>query len=319
MVLDVKDRKILCELDKNCRQSSRKIAKKTGLSKEVVNYRINRLAKENVITRFFAEVNTAKLGYMAFKVYLQFQNVNEAKEKEILEYLMGHPNMGWIAVCSGRWDMIAAFWARDVFEFSEMLSEFLNKFSGYVLSKEIITNLQYFIYNRKWLTNDTKPKISCIGGKPEKVKMDAKDFEILRFLTKNGREPIINIAKKLGLSDSLVIYRVRELVKKDVIAAFRIDVNKTKLNLEFCKAFIYLQNKTTEKENELIKFCALHPNITALTQCIGPWDIELEFESGSFEQFHRIMRDIKNRFPDLVRSYESVVISKESGIRYIPK
>jgi Lrp/AsnC family leucine-responsive transcriptional regulator len=284
-----------------------------------VNYRINRMVKRNVITRFFAEVNTAKLGYIVFKVYLQFQNVDEVKEKEIFEYLMNHPNMGWIAVCSGRWDTIAAFWAKNVFEFNDILSEFLNKFSNYVLSKEIVMNLRYYIYNRKWLTKDKKPKISCIGDYPKEVKLNRNDLDILKFLTKNGRESIVNIANKLGLSSSLVIYRIKELVKKEVITAFRIDINKKMLNLEFCKSFIYLQNKTTEKENALIRFCSLHPNITALTQCIGPWDIELELETESFDQFHRIMRDIKNRFPDLLRSYESVLISKESGIRYIPK
>ena len=36
--VDLKDRKILYELDLNCRQSNAQIGKKVGLSKEVVTY-----------------------------------------------------------------------------------------------------------------------------------------------------------------------------------------------------------------------------------------------------------------------------------------
>jgi len=319
MELDGKDRRILCELDKNARYSSSKIGRLAGLRKEVVNYRISKLISEGIITRFFAEINTAKLGYSVFKVYLQFQNINTEREKEITEYLESHHNICWIAVCSGRWDMLVAFWARDIFEFNEILTEFLNRFSDFILAKEIVINLRYCIYSRKWLTNDRNPKVTCIGGRPENMDLDEKDLKILRILTRNGREHIVDIARKIGISPALAIYRMRELMKRGVITTFRIDINRAKLGLEFCKSFLYLQNKTTEKERKLIRFCSLHPNITALTQCIGPWDLELELETRSFEEFHMIMKDIKTRFPELVRSYESVVISKESGVRYIPK
>ncbi|HLD78390.1 MAG TPA: AsnC family transcriptional regulator, partial [archaeon] len=41
--LDLKDRKILLELDADSRQSNARIAKRTGLSKQVVGFRIARL------------------------------------------------------------------------------------------------------------------------------------------------------------------------------------------------------------------------------------------------------------------------------------
>jgi len=317
--LDFKDRRIITELDKDSRQSNSKIAKATDISKDVVNYRINRMAKEGVITRFFAEINTAKLGFIVYKLYLQLQNTTEEDEKHILEYLYHHPRAGWTAVCSGRWDLVTAFWAKDVYEANDYLSDFMNKFSQFILNKQTAINLQYYIYSRKWLIDDKKPQIGCIGKRPSDEKLDNINLRILELMGKNARMPIIEMANSLGISSSLVIYRIKEMRKKGIITNFRVDVNKEKLGMEFCKAFIYLQNKTTEKENGLIRFCSLHPNVTAVTQLVGPWDLELELETESFEQFHRIMRDIKNRFPGLVRSYESVLISKESGIRYIPK
>ena len=55
--LDKKDFKILLELDKNARQTDSKIAKKIGLSKQVVNYRIKNLIKDELITKFYTLVN----------------------------------------------------------------------------------------------------------------------------------------------------------------------------------------------------------------------------------------------------------------------
>ncbi|MFO7677029.1 MAG: AsnC family protein, partial [Thermoplasmatota archaeon] len=42
MKLDLKDRKILYELDLDCRQSNSQIGKKVGLGRDVVSYRINK-------------------------------------------------------------------------------------------------------------------------------------------------------------------------------------------------------------------------------------------------------------------------------------
>ena len=68
--LDLKDRKILYELDLNCRQSNTQIGKKVGLKKDVVNYRINNMGKEGVIKNFWTAINTFKLGYDVFRVYI---------------------------------------------------------------------------------------------------------------------------------------------------------------------------------------------------------------------------------------------------------
>ena len=72
--LDLKDRKILYELDLNCRQSNTQIGKKVGLKKDVVSYRINNMEKEGIIKDYWTVIDTFKLGYNVFRVYLIFQD-----------------------------------------------------------------------------------------------------------------------------------------------------------------------------------------------------------------------------------------------------
>ena len=61
--IDLKDRKILYQLDLNSRQSLTQIGKNVGLKKDVVSYRIKRLQDEGVIK---------DLLYSCYRIYLQF-------------------------------------------------------------------------------------------------------------------------------------------------------------------------------------------------------------------------------------------------------
>ena len=49
MKLDILDKKIIYELDKDSSQRSSVIAKKLDRSKEIINYRIHRLEKERIL------------------------------------------------------------------------------------------------------------------------------------------------------------------------------------------------------------------------------------------------------------------------------
>ena len=84
----MKDRKILYELDLNCRQSNTQIGKKVGLKKDVVSYRIKRMQDEGIIKNFWTLIDAYKLGYIIFRFYLVFQYVNRDIKKKIIEYLI---------------------------------------------------------------------------------------------------------------------------------------------------------------------------------------------------------------------------------------
>ena len=94
--LDVKDRKILYELDKNSRQSYSSLAKKVGLSQEAVRYRVNSLVGNKAISKFFTVVNVSMLGLTFYKILLKFHNINEKKKEDIINYLIKQDFVAWI-------------------------------------------------------------------------------------------------------------------------------------------------------------------------------------------------------------------------------
>ena len=62
---------ILSELDMDARQPISAIAKKVGLSKEVVNYRIKQLEKKKVIREYYTVLNITKLGLIFCRLFMR--------------------------------------------------------------------------------------------------------------------------------------------------------------------------------------------------------------------------------------------------------
>jgi DNA-binding Lrp family transcriptional regulator len=85
--LDLKDRRILYQLDIDSRQSLTQIGKKVGLKKDVVSYRIQRMQDEGVIKNFWTLIDAYKLGYIIFRFYLVFQYTNPEVKNKIIDYL----------------------------------------------------------------------------------------------------------------------------------------------------------------------------------------------------------------------------------------
>ena len=72
-ILDLKDRKILYELDINARQTDKEIAKKVGLSREAVRYRIDKLLKDGYINYFITILNSMKLGFEWYRTFFSLR------------------------------------------------------------------------------------------------------------------------------------------------------------------------------------------------------------------------------------------------------
>ena len=172
--IDIKDQKILSLLDNNSRLSNSQIAKKVRLSKPTVEYRINRLEKNKVIFQYYTIINFTKLGYSQYKIYFKFQNTNLETEQKIIDYWVQTNNSAWVAKIRGRWDLAVSLLAKSNFEFGRNLNDFMNRFSQYILGKEVLLTEYSPIYAREYLT-DSKPSEFIYGTNNEEYELDKID------------------------------------------------------------------------------------------------------------------------------------------------
>jgi len=106
--LDVKDRKILYQLDLDSRQSFRSLGKKVGLSKDVVTGRVKKLQEKGVIKGFRAIVDYSRVGFNLYRFYFSFQNVSPELKQEIISYFFKNKYSTDIVSLEGKFDLLVA-------------------------------------------------------------------------------------------------------------------------------------------------------------------------------------------------------------------
>ena len=313
--VDEKDKKILLELETNARQSAAQIGKKVGLSKEVVNYRIKGYLSNMVITKFFVIPNFDLLGLTTYRIYLQFRATTQKKESEIIEYIKNKMPCQWIGICDGRWDVIARICAKDIFEFNNMLGRFLEMHGESIREKTIAVQLRHTWWPSTYgLTEKTEEKIPR-HEIPTNVKLfesDDKDLIILSEMTENARAPTIEIAKKAGLSPDAVKYRINRLTKEGVITQVKSYFNRQKFGYQHNQVFVrFYQEPVGIKK--FIDFLNALPECFFISSMVGAWDMQFGIDARNSVEFHEIFGRIKEKFPEVIREYETLIVYDESS------
>jgi len=316
--LDLKDRKLLYELDDNSRQSASKIGKKIGLSPEVVNYRIKRLEKEEIITQYQLIVNLSTLNILQFKICLSFQHLKSEVLETKIEELKKIDSIKWIISSKGNWDLILSCETDSMESIDELKNKIITKFGNYINKKALSILIEAETNNRNYLIED-KSLLSdsrIIMKKSKPVNIDELDLKILKSLAKNARKPIIDIASELKQTARIINYRIKQLEKKKIILGYKIALNYKKLGLKFFKIFVYLDNPQKEKIKSLISYLKQNKNTIHHVKVLGNWDLEPEFEVHSEEEFNKILQEIKDKYSDIIKNIEIITISKEHKFVY---
>jgi DNA-binding Lrp family transcriptional regulator len=308
--IDLLDNKILYHLDINARTPLTQLAKKTNSSISVVEYRMKRMEKEGLIKNYLTFLDAGKLGLTIWNVYLEFKNTNSKIETDIKEYLISLKNSWWIAECSGKWDLIFSIGIKDIKEFYRIVSGLHNKFGENILNQNIEAHTKIEIISRGFFLN--KPGKNKEWYKEiENVKINETDKKILKLISKNARLSSVEIAKQTKTTARIVAYRIKELLKKNIIHSFRLDLNLKKINMNFYKIILKTKNISSKKIENLKQYCINEYNIIHFEEKIGSWMLELELNSKSYEKADEQIKRMKELFPNFIESYEIILIKNE--------
>ncbi len=317
--LDLLDKKILYELDINSSIPITQLAKKLRISKDRANYRINNLIKRGLINKFVTQINPSKLGYFVYKVFIKFQNLTNPKKREILNWMIKDKNIYWIAECQGRWDLNSTVFAKDINEFDLILSKFTTKFGKFIAEQEINTTLKVGVLNKSWINLDAKKErtLKYFLGTHQHIKLDNKDVEILKILANNSRINSVQIALKLKTTPRIIIYKIKEMIKKEIILGYSISINYEKIKKQFFKANIYFNFLDNHIKKKIEEYCKTRPNIIYFIFCIGSWPLEIEFNVSDNKEFYEEMNKFRETFPEM-KNYDTLFFTKEHKFDWMP-
>lgn len=317
--LDLKDKKILLELDMDARQTYSEIAKKVKMSKQGVEYKINNLIKKKVISKSYPIIHMTKLGYKYCRLVFKFHNLTSEKEKEIIEFIKNHKKIGWALKIEGSYDLGMGIWAKTITEFKDVINEFVYRFGHYIAKRIESIGTKVYHYQTRYLLNKTETREITIKEDVEPEKIDELDQGILKILCKNARTPLIEIAQQLNTSSKVVSYHIKNLEKRKIIEGYRLILNHSLLGYTYYKVLLDLSDLTKEKFIAIKNYLKYQPNVLYLIEAIGWKDLDFEMLAESNQEFFSFMKELRLKFPVLVKDHEILILTDTIKVSYLPE
>ena len=311
--LDLKDRKILYELDIDSRQSFSQLGKKVGLHKDVVAYRVKNLQEKGIIKNFYLDINGYKFGYYKIKFYYNFQYVTPEIKQEIIDYLVKSPYTDVVHSAEGQYDLVVICEVENIPNFYNIWNGVINKYRDYFSNQILCIHNKLVEYRRTFLldekTANKDDKILFVeSSSDKKADIDSLDKKILEFLAPNSRIKTIDIAKKLNSTVNTINSRIIKLVKTGVIQRYTINIDWPKIGYQWYKADVVLKNP--ENMQKIVDYIENNPNLLHRIASLGYVYLELTFALNNANQLHQIIGDLSLKFPDAIKNYKYFSITK---------
>jgi DNA-binding Lrp family transcriptional regulator len=321
VTIDLKDRKILYELDFDCRQSNTQIGKKVGLKKDVVSYRIKRMQDEGIIRNFWTAIDTFKLGYQVYRIYFNFQYVSSQIKERIIQHFIRYKNVWAVISLKGEIDLDVIVWVKDIYEFYQFWNTTLDEFEDYFAKYTFSMYVEAFNYKKSYLLPEQSEqgdrllyRTTC-SEKP--VVIDELDYKLLDKLAINARVPLIDLTETLGCSSQTINYRLKNLIQNGVIKAFRVNVDSSKLDLQHYKLDIYLRDH--KQRNTIWGYFKEKSCCDTLNVAIGWSDLEFEIIVQNVDHLGRVMDDLYSKYPDAIKKQTFWIAEKIHKERWLPE
>jgi Lrp/AsnC family transcriptional regulator, leucine-responsive regulatory protein len=315
--INSKDQNLIYQLSLNSKQTNKQIAKQVRLSEQVVGYRIKKLVEKKIINYFYIRTNSAKLGYLHYKIFLKTKNLDEETEKEFVSALKNNKNIIWVVSTRGDFDYIISILAKNIHEFSEVYKKISSRFSQYILHRNVSIIEKASTFSRDYLI-EKESKEFKYGGQEKLVKLDEDDFKLLQLITLNARMSAIEIAQKMEVSADKIIYRLKKLKESSFLTGFGVNLNLKKLGVKQYILALKLQNMSEAKYNKLKEIAKKNKSIQYFIRIIGDHDLELELEIQNDQQLDNLFNELKKEFIFDLIEYELLEITEEHKLNYFP-
>ncbi len=304
--LDLKDKKLLRELDINSRTPLSEIAKRIGTSKEVANYRFVNMIDSGLIKRFSPLINNFALGQTCYRIVLNIHNLKYHMRRKVVDELRKMSNVDVNVYLSSDWDIEMNFWVRKSSEFFDFYSNLMKKYSKYIKDKEIFVILRTHHLGHKYL-HDGRTNYVFEDVKVNE-KIDKDEDKILDILDSEPKIDIVSVSEKMRMPVSTTHSKIKSLIKKGLFLGCVPVIDKGSMGYNTFKVQIVLEDP--QDKNEFIQYLKSSPNVTKITEFVGPIDLEFEIDFKTTKELDNFLENMRLDVPKM-RDFEVINISDD--------
>ena len=321
MKLDILDKKIIYELEKDSSQTVTSLAKKFNRSKEFINFRIHRLEKEKILLDYSAVVDMAKLGYFTFRIYLKWQNMTKKEKQRFYNEIKVKKNVWTTTVLHGKWDFAFFIGIKSDYyiqNFQKLWDGLLLKYKSKIAESKFAIYSPVHNFNKRFFIDFDMPVriIERVYGTGPRAEYDELDEKIIHAYAGNVRIPLTKIAKKLGVTSETIRQRIKKLEKKNIIIGYKINLNLAKMGYQGYRVDFLLNS--VARNNELFEYIKRHKYFYQINRSIGGADFETEIVVENLSHLLDILEDVVQNFSDVIKSYEYFGYSEFPTLSIVP-
>ena len=323
MILESKDKKILIGLLENSRLPVSIISKKIGLTREIINYRIDRMEKEGIIKSYITIINQGLFCSGIATLMCKLININEGNLNRIISFVKKHESVNWCSELCGSYDLALTFLYKDSQDLAMIVSEITNFIGKNLREHSLSLYISEYKFDRRPLIIE-KPifnynnKQTVDFGK-DKIDLDKIDLSILRLLTKDSTMKNIEISKKIGMSEDLVRIRIKKLMEKDIIGGFTIVLDTNKLGYEAYYMGLQVEQMNEETINKIKSYIQKNPYIMYCARTSGKYNIVMTINTKNRNHFKKILNEIRNEFSSELKDYEFQISLQDHKEIFVPE
>jgi len=149
--------------------------------------------------------------------------------------------------------------------------------------------------------------------------LDYYDSKIIDALLHDGRLPVTELAKRIGISKSPCQARLKRLQREGYILGFRAQVNYTKLNMEQV-AFVEAKMSDTREEalDAFNKAVKLIPEVEECHMIAGSYDYLIKVRTADVTAYRKVLAESISSLPCVASTstYVSMQSVKDSNSRH---
>ncbi len=309
-IITQKDLLILRKLLEDGRKSSASISKEIDLGREIVNYRIKRLIKENLIVKFVPKINEKAMHYQEYIILLKLNLDDELSKEKFIRETIGNKYLIWTVKSQSGWDLIVRLYSQSIDEFKIKLSEILENFSDVLASYYTIINSEEIKQNEKQILsknlfeeNLTNKDFNIIKNETI-IQTDEKDKEILDILEQDARIQYKEIADKLNISSDTVKYRIDKMKEAGIIENFMPVINFNKLGLYSFAAILKLSYLTKQQESEVNEFISSLDCVARAIKNLNSEEFFLNLIFSKKDEIENFKDKINSKFSNKIENFE---------------
>lgn len=311
MPVTKKDLELLHAMSLDARASLTALAKKTGISKQALSYRLKLLIEEKILLGTQAIINTYTLGQTHYRLFIKFRNMNAEEEQQYRNYLDKNHAISWYAVCDGDYDSAIIVWAHTVQEYEQTYKDIIRQFGKHFDQAQfsIATEINYYKHN--YLTGTQDHGRFRFGTVKETPTIDETDHTIITVLNKDARTSLVALAQQTGISAKAAHDRIKRLRREGIILGFHTRIDHKKLGFTHRKVQLWLNDTTEQATRTLTSYLKEQPQTIFTVSLIGGCDYEFELMTKTNEEHYEFMKKLRTTFPELIARYGAFTIYEE--------